>query len=102
MVLCFIAGCNNSSNRTASDRSYFRIPKKHARLYYNISRRADLNKHDFINHSHVNYRICDAHFNPSDIVTTRTGGGKRLKSGAVPTRQPYAEVSISRLSTNIV
>ena len=94
MVLCFVAGCNNSSNRTAKAHSFFRIPKAQARLYYQMSRRGDLNKDVFINSSYRNYRICDVHFQPTDIISTHTGTGKRLRRGATPMRQPYSEVII--------
>ena len=101
MVLCFVADCNNSSNRTAQQHSFFRIPKAQARLYYQISRRADLNREDFVNHSYRNYRICDAHFKPDDIIATSTGGGKRLRRNAVPSRQPYTEVVKTLATSNI-
>lgn len=94
MVLCFVAGCNNNSNRNATSRSYFRIPQNKARIYYDIARRADISKSEFLASSYKRYRICDAHFEPGDI-NHLPGGKVRLGKDALPRRIPLLEVSIN-------
>jgi len=61
-------------------------------MYYNIARREDIDKHEFISGGFKKYRICDAHFKDEDLIQMKKG--LRLKPGATPYRLPQIRVSI--------
>lgn len=92
MVMCFVYGCNNSKNRTAPNKIYCRIPKEIAKQCYIIAKRQDIDRGEFLSHSHKQYRICNDHFDDSDYSTNHLG--KYLNKNATPYRYgPPSKVS---------
>ena len=96
MVVCAIAGCDNTYGRDKV--TFSRIPKANLRLYYAYLKRADIDKKTFMEPGitgYTKYRICSAHFSPDSYFTDKQGR-QVLKPDALPIPPKSIEVKPTR------